>query len=106
MRRISVFAIIIALVISCQPRKADYRETPTPTGSEYCGLAEQHLMTMCRANPEDNLYCCQAVSSTKKGKNFTQFCEETQNAGIALNPECISKIVSCGDIDKCLGTSR
>ncbi len=110
MKKLSVLVAVVALIISCQPVKKtqpfDYRETPKPSGSQWCGLAEKHLADKCNVNPEENLYCCQVVASTKKGKSFKQFCEETQNAGIALNPECIAGIVTCGDVDKCLGTIR
>ncbi len=110
MKKASVLVAAIALVISCQPAKKtqpfDYRETPKPVSTSWCEQAEKHLTNKCNADPEENLYCCQAASTTKKGKTFKQFCEETQNAGIALNPQCLAAVVTCGEIDKCLGTIR
>ena len=101
---------VIALIIGCQPgskpKPIDYRETPKPVGSQYCGSAERHMTDLCRISPNENMYCCQTVALTKKGKTFTQFCEETQSAGISLGPECLSKIISCSEIDKCVGTTR
>jgi hypothetical protein len=108
MKKALVLAAVVSLIISCQPvhKPIDYRPTPKPVGTQYCNTAERHLTELCSSNPEENLYCCQTVASTKKGKTFTQFCEETQNAGIALDPECLSKIIVCGGIDKCLGTTH
>jgi hypothetical protein len=110
MKKISIIMAVIALIIGCQPgskpKPIDYRETPKPLVNQSCSLAEKSLTDKCKADSEKNFYCCQVVSLTKKGKSFTQFCEETQNAGIALNPECIANIINCSDVDKCLGTTR
>jgi len=110
MKKVSVIVAVLALIISCQPAKKtlpfDYRETPKPTGTEFCIVAERNLASLCNVDPEKNLYCCQVVSPTKKGKSFTQFCTETQNAGIQLNPVCLSGINSCEEINVCLGTVR
>lgn len=109
MKKILVGIMAILLLISCQSvgqksKPIDYRETPAPTDTNYCGAAEKHLNDLCKANPEENLYCCQASSSTKKNKTFKQFCEETQAAGIQLNPKCLSTITACEQINGCLGT--
>lgn len=110
MKRISVIAAVIALVIGCSPSHdlniIGYRPTPVPIGTQYCSVAETHLSQLCSTDPSENLYCCQVVASTKKGKTFTQFCQETQNAGIALDPKCLSEVTSCLGIDKCVGTIR
>lgn len=104
------FSIIIIFLLGCQQTNKslpyDYRETPKPIETEFCDSAEQHLLLLCREDPQKNSYCCQVVSPTKKGKAFKQFCEETQDAGIALNPKCLSKINDCGLIDKCVGTVK
>lgn len=101
---------VIALIIGCQPgskpKPIDYRETPKPTHTDFCGVAERNLSSLCNADPQKNLYCCQTVAPTKKGKSFTQFCYETQNAGIELNPMCLAGVNSCDEIDKCVGTTR
>jgi hypothetical protein len=35
------------------------------------------------------------------GMSCQQFCEDTQSRGHALNPTCLAKISSCGEIDAC-----
>jgi DNA transposition AAA+ family ATPase len=42
---------------------------------------------------------------TKKGKSFTQFCQEKQAQGISIEPKCLSTIVSCDQMDVCTHTS-
>jgi hypothetical protein len=111
MRKTFAVLAILGIVSGCQlsntpVKPIDYRETPTPTDTDLCGVAGRHLSTLCEANKEENSYCCMTSASTKKGKSFTQFCEETQHAGIALNPGCLSKIIKCEEIDFCLGTTR
>jgi hypothetical protein len=80
------------------------RPTPIPADTDKCQAAEDHLTQMCNANKETNGYCCAVVAPTKKGKSFTQFCQDKQNTGIALNPKCLSEIKSCGEIDSCTGS--
>lgn len=77
--------------------------TPTPvvTDTDQCNAAEQHLNTLCKADPVKNNYCCQVVAPTKKGKSYTQFCQEKQNQGVFLNPKCVSSVLSCDQIDPC-----
>lgn len=110
---ISVWVISLGtlIVASCNPQNNGnmtdaHRNTPVVSGTEYCGAAEKHLQEMCDADPQNNMYCCQAVQSTKKGKTFEQFCIETQNAGIQLDPRCLSQITKCEEIDFCLGTRQ
>lgn len=98
------------IFISCSHPQSNlpygYRVTPIPSpeDDQFCSIAETHLSNLCKANPQDNMYCCQAVSSTKKGDSFTVFCLSTLHAGIALNPLCISKIIKCEELDLCLRT--
>lgn len=77
--------------------------TPTPivTDTDQCAPAEQHLHDLCSADPGKNNYCCRVVAPTKKGKSYTQFCQEKQNEGVFLNPKCIESVTSCDQIDAC-----
>lgn len=111
MKKILTILTVIFIIIGCQTNATtvhptDYRETPFPTDTGSCSLAENHLSSMCKANQTENLYCCEVVRDTLKHKSFSEFCIETQNAGIALNPACLSKIVKCEEIDSCLGTVK
>lgn len=80
--------------------------TPILADIEFCAPAETRLHDLCLANPVENSYCCQVVAPTKKGKTFTQFCQESQNEGVTQNPKCISTIISCDKIDVCTGTKK
>jgi hypothetical protein len=41
---------------------------------------------------------------TDKGKSFTEFCQETQSAGISIHPDCLATITSCGQVNSCSTT--
>lgn len=64
--------------------------TPEVSGSSLCASAERNLLALG----------CEEGKPTKKGKSFTQFCEETQANGIDLHPGCLSKITRCEQMDK------
>lgn len=72
------------------------KPTPVVTDTEYCKPAEQHLKEL-KCIPSDKPY-------TKKGLSFEQFCHQTQDNGIYLNPRCLANISSCEEIDYCTGT--
>lgn len=75
--------------------------TPIVTDTDQCGTTEQHLHDLCNADPTKNAYCCAVVAPTKKGKTYTQFCQEKQAEGVWLNPKCVEAITSCDQIDVC-----
>lgn len=93
---------------ACYPQKGideiSYRETPVPIDTGLCGSAEYHLTELCKADRNVNIYCCRIIEPTKNGKQFTEFCIETQNAGVALNPKCLSTVKKCEEVDVCVGT--
>lgn len=55
-----------------------------PTDTELCELAGKNLVVN-KCIQDDKTF-------TKRGKSFKEFCEETQNNGIWLNPKCLSNI--------------
>lgn len=65
---------------------------PAPANNEACATAEANLKVVC---PE-------VAAPTKKGKTFTQWCVETQDNGINLNPTCLVTAKSCSEADACL----
>lgn len=71
---------------------------PPQVASNYCAAAETHLKTLG----------CISITApyTLKGKNFTEFCQETQSNGIDLGPQCLSTITSCNQMDSCAGTTK
>ena len=38
------------------------------------------------------------------GETFKDFCENTQNNGIFIDPECLSKVTSCDQVPICDGS--
>lgn len=44
---------------------------------------------------------CEEGKPLEDGTSCVKFCVETQAAGHALNPTCLSKINSCSEIDHC-----
>lgn len=92
---------------NCLPSTTDPvppRPTPIPIDTNMCQSAEQHLQQLCDADKVNNSYCCAVAAPTKKGKTFTQFCEQKQNDGVFLNPKCLSEVKTCNDIDSCTGS--
>jgi hypothetical protein len=75
--------------------------TPVVIDTDQCGAAETNLHSLCNADPVKNSYCCQVVAPTKKGKSYTQFCQDKQLQGVFLNPKCVSSVTSCEQIDAC-----
>lgn len=67
--------------------------TPEVQDTNLCSAAELNLKKYS-CIPNDKPY-------TAKGKSFTQFCQETQNNGIFLNPKCLSELTDCGVISSC-----
>jgi hypothetical protein len=72
---------------------------PVPTTD--CEKAQARLSELCLADAKTNQYCCEVVAPTKKGKQFSQFCDEEQAKGVSVNPECLATITNCDDIDSC-----
>lgn len=101
MKRLLTIPLLFILSLSCNgcPPDPSVPPHPTPTvqDTDKCGAAEVNLKKL-KCIPVDKPY-------TKKGKSFTQFCEETQAAGIFLNPKCLSEITACDQMDHCTGTT-
>lgn len=85
--------------VDVPPAPPPQPEPPAPQTA--CESAQAHLEAMCVKDGVMNQYCCAVVMVTKKGKPFAQFCEEEQSKGVWINPECLSSITDCNDIDSC-----
>lgn len=102
-----IFAISLmlgsfSLFNDCAPINGEPpKPTPVVTDTDQCGAAEQHLHDLCVVDAVKNNYCCQIVAPTKKGKGYTQFCQEKQSQGVFLNPKCVANVTSCDQIDSC-----
>lgn len=102
MKSFIISSILLSFVlIACAGVPIAPHPTPVVTDTAMCVDAQTHLEQLCQADSSKNAYCCKVVAPTKKGKSFTQFCIEKQNQGVFLNPRCVSKVNSCGEIDRC-----
>lgn len=81
------------------------KPTPVVVDTDLCQTAEAHLKSLCDSNPTNNLYCCQVVTPTKKGKSYAEFCREKQEQGLFLNPKCVSEVISCDQVDVCTNSN-
>lgn len=86
------FLPFLLFLFSCVGRDP-FVPSPVTKDVESCRSAETHLKEL-RCIPVEFPY-------TKRGKSFTQFCEETQNSGVYVNPTCLSHVSDCGEIDAC-----
>ena len=89
----SIILLLVAISLNCQPSPTPVSPRPTPIvqDTEKCLSAEVRL---------EELKCIKH-EFTPEGKNFALFCQETQSAGIFLNPDCLSKVASCDQVDVC-----
>jgi hypothetical protein len=84
----------LSILFLCQCASS-HRTGPIPApevDDPACITAEANLKIVC---PE-------VAKPTKKGKNFAQWCVETENNGINMNPKCLTVAKSCKDADLCL----
>ena len=90
------FLFVLCFLGACQPPSNEFVPAPTPIvkDTDYCEAAGKRL---------EELKCKESVP-TKTGKTFAEFCRETQNAGIYLNPVCLSKITNCNQVNCCTNT--
>jgi hypothetical protein len=103
-----------AACVGC-PKQPD-PVTPQPpviTDQASCQAACDNLRALgCdEGNPIDTGAPCTASNQCQSGQTCSalgtcivscvQFCMDTENAGVWLDPVCVSKITSCGQIDQC-----
>lgn len=119
MKHLTKLFLIIALVFGCQiqttnppgpapvptvtvpPTPPEPPPAPPIPATTDCEKAEAHLHDLCLADATGNQYCCVVVAPTKKGKTFSQFCEEEQAKGVNVNPQCLASATTCDNIDLC-----
>lgn len=95
MKKIFLSFCFLISFASCIEPKTQPRPTPIVVDTDKCYLAEVKLK---------ELHCISDGAFTKKGKSFSQVCEETQEAGVFMNPRCLSTITSCDQVDVCTGS--
>ncbi len=98
-----IFSVVFTgmLALSCACTTADSKTGPDPVKKdvEYCSLAQTHLQQMCSADPIKNKLCCDMVRPTPKQRSFEQVCRTVQEGGIYVNPQCISTVQTCEQVD-------
>ncbi|MCZ2224624.1 MAG: hypothetical protein LC122_13445 [Chitinophagales bacterium] len=89
-----MFAGLICFISfpGCGGSRTPPRPTPVVKDTDLCeaagkNLVEQHCIL------DDRKF-------TKLGKSFKLFCEETQSAGVFLNPRCLSEI-KASNVSEC-----
>lgn len=91
MKRALIVAAFGLLLAGCPPEpQIPEPVIPEVSGSEWCERAEKNLLALG----------CQEGQPTKRGKRFADFCRETQDNGINLNPQCLAGVKACEEIDK------
>ncbi len=94
MKSLALITFFTLIVPNCDSIQQPVQPKPVEEvrDSAYCDLAETHLK---------QLKCIPDGAFTKKGKSFSDFCQETQINGVFVNPKCLSEIVSCDQMDVC-----
>jgi hypothetical protein len=67
--------------------------TPVVVDTDLCGAAQANLQKLGCISTTDPY--------TTKGKSFEEFCRETQNNQIFINPRCLSSVQSCQEMNGC-----
>lgn len=106
----SKFSILIMIAIlmfftgsSCTSKnsgKLNIREQP---GIEYCPTWCAHMVDLAKTDPQPEIckiYLEPIVLENDAGTlNCTQFCEYEMKNSIQLNPECMSQVTKCDQVE-------
>ena len=84
---------ILLLLMSCNKQLVPPPVVIEAGGAEFCPAACAQLTTLG----------CSEGLPLEDGTTCEVFCVETVENGHPLNPECISKLTACDDIDACTG---
>lgn len=79
---------LLVMASCCAPPAPNPR---IPTDTPNCGAACDHLRQLG----------CPEGQALEDGTTCTQFCEESQQNGHALNPTCVMSITACSKLDAC-----
>lgn len=103
-----------AACLGCPPTNSPVTpQPPVVTDQVQCAAACANLQRLgCdEGNPIDMHTKCDARITCPTGQacsalgtcmvTCTQFCIDTENAGVWLDPVCVSKITACNQIDQC-----
>lgn len=77
--------------VHCQTAYSPPHPTPIVNDTNFCDAAQTNLLKLN----------CSLGQPTAKGKSFGDFCRETQNNGIEIDPKCLAGITDCEQIQAC-----
>jgi hypothetical protein len=94
LKNILISISFILMLVSCNETNSmgNIKLNPTPdvvNDSLYCAPAEENLKRLG----------CPEGQPTKKGKTFTEVCQNASNNFIWFNPKCLASINSCSEIE-------
>lgn len=91
-KHVLIIMVLITSLFSCKLEPVyPARPTPVVTDTNYCKVAEEHLLSLS----------CEVAKPTKKEVVFEEFCKQTQQAGVFINPKCLSEVKTCEEVDVC-----
>ena len=97
MKKLFTLSLLILSCTTCTPNVIVPAAVPhapaTVQDTNLCPAADANLQRLA-CIPVGQPY-------TLKGKSFTEFCQETQNNGVYINPKCLSQITTCSQEDAC-----
>ena len=114
-RKYTTIALILISIIfvGCPQTPGVTPQPPVVTDQMLCPVACEHIgprdLNCEDGKPIDMKVVCESTVDCKKGtcvsgKCFVsceQFCVDTENAGVWLDPGCVSNITSCDQIESC-----
>jgi hypothetical protein len=81
--------LLLLIGLSCSSTPTPHPREPTDT--DQCAAACEHLLALG----------CEEGKPLEDGTTCTSFCEQTQQAGHALNPTCAKQVKTCAELDSC-----
>jgi hypothetical protein len=90
-----IFVVIVGSIalssIHCGSSYAPPHPTPLVTDTDSCDAAQKNLLKLN----------CALGQPTAKGLSFGDFCRQTQNNGIEIDPKCLAGITDCESANLC-----
>lgn len=107
----------VPFLITCKQGTEVTPQPPVITDQHMCSSACARLYSLkCEeGDPIDMKKSCESSSDCVPGQycirhtchvSCEDFCVDTENAGVWLDPTCVSKIVSCSQVNSCPGEKK
>jgi len=108
------FLFISMFIPGCPQTTRITPQPPVVTDQAMCPLACEHIgptgLKCEEGNPIDMKKACNDTADCMKGAecfakkcivSCTQFCIDTENVGVWLDPGCVAGVTSCNEIETC-----